>query len=119
MMGKTRGRKSALVLSVENVHTESCGLPPAIAKGQDDDRYVGYFENRYGEQWVVEIDREAKTGVLRGGDIGWDQRVELRNGGVLDILLSRDEQAWLVACWRAATGEALHMSPPGPDGEGN
>ena len=69
-----------LVLSVENTHCDGCGRPPAIVKRQNGDphTYVGYFENQYGEQWVVEIDPKAKTGVLRGGDIAWERAVPLR-----------------------------------------
>ena len=60
------------MLLVENTHCDNCGSPPGIVKRQDDDIYLGYFENRYSEQWVVQIDRRAKTGVLRGGDVGWE-----------------------------------------------
>jgi hypothetical protein len=34
--------------------------------------YFGYFENRYGEQFVFTFDRAAGTGTISGGDLGWD-----------------------------------------------
>jgi hypothetical protein len=40
--------------------------PPIIETNSSDSAYRGYFEHQFGEQWVVKIDREKKTGVLRG-----------------------------------------------------
>jgi hypothetical protein len=66
------------------------------------DRYYGYFQNRFGEQWVFVYDLESKTGELRGGDIGWSTAVVVHDGQV-DIVLGQAERAWLQACWKAAT----------------
>ncbi len=33
--------------------------------------YYGYFENRYGEQFVFTFDRATGTGTVSGGDLGW------------------------------------------------
>ena len=32
----------------------------------------GYFENRYGVQFVFTFDRATGTGTVSGGDLGWD-----------------------------------------------
>ena len=48
-------------------------------------------------------DPETKAGELRGGDIGWETAVPVRDG-VADVMLGKAELAWLFACWTAATG---------------
>ena len=100
--------ESSRVLTIENAHVPECGPPPAIYHRAEDNLYVGYFANRYGEQWVVLIDPAAKMGVLRGGDIGWAEEVPLKDGHMGgDLILGTDERQWLDACWRAACGEPL------------
>src|SRR5438128_575633 len=47
-----------------NTHTASCGEAPTITN-QSDNKYYGYFQNRFGEQWVFVYDHEKKTGELR------------------------------------------------------
>jgi hypothetical protein len=37
------------LLEIDNVHSAECGLPPLL---DGKDKYVRYFENCYGEQWV-------------------------------------------------------------------
>jgi hypothetical protein len=99
-----------LVFSIRNAHTPACGRPPAIHADPRDGVYRGYVENQFGEQWVVEIDRETKTGTLRGGDIEWDRTVPIRDNRVDDdLVLGPDEWAWLAVCWKVATGEMLNL----------
>ena len=93
-----------VVLTVENAHVASCGHPPNIRHSSSANAYVGFFANQFGEQWVLVVDREAKTGVLRGGDIGWETEVPVINGQAVDVILGKDERQWLEACWRAACG---------------
>jgi len=33
--------------------------------------YYGYFENRFGEQFVFTFDRTTQTGTVSGGDLNW------------------------------------------------
>ena len=61
-----------------------------------------YFENRAGEQWVFVCDRVGQTGELRGGDLGWDTVLPVRDGQA-SIVLGEAEAMWLQACWAAAT----------------
>lgn len=97
-----------LVFSVSNSHVAECGLPPAIHDNGSDGDYVGYFRNRYGEQWVVRIDPRTQSGVLRGGDVGWEREIELGAANMTgDIILGKDERQWLAACWMAACGNSL------------
>jgi hypothetical protein len=84
-----------------NKHTAACGVAPAITN-RSGDQYYGYFQNRFGEQWVFVYDPERKVGELRGGDIGWDT-VALVTDGHVEVLLGKAETVWLQACWQAAT----------------
>ena len=106
--------ESNLVLAVENSHVATCGRPPNIRHAASDTSYIGFFAYRFGEQWVLTIDRDAKTGVLRGGDIRWDSQVEIQldanqdevvmvfEGQPNDLILGEEERQWLGACWAAA-----------------
>ena len=69
----------------------------------DRSKYFGYFQNRFGEQWVFVYDPGRRVGELRGGDIGWET-VVIVDGGEADVKLGKAETAWLRACWNAATG---------------
>jgi hypothetical protein len=94
------------LLTIRNNHAAACGDPPIVAAGESD-RYVGYFENRFGEQWVFTYDRANGDAVLRGGDIGWNTNHAVVNGAVGDLILGEEEQAWLRACWLAASGRSV------------
>ena len=54
---------------------------------------------------MLVVDREVKTGVLRGGDIGWETEISVVDGEAIDLVLGEDERQWLEACWRAACGD--------------
>ena len=38
-----------------------------------------------------------------GGDIGWNTVHEVQDGEVGELVLGKEELAWLPACWKAAT----------------
>lgn len=91
------------LLRVNNHHAPSCGDPP-IVNGDDPDTYLGYFENAFGEQWTFSYSRKAQRAVLRGGDVGWNTELVVRDGVVPGLSLGAAEAMWLTACWLAATG---------------
>ena len=95
------------LLEIENIHSEECGQPPTLRKTAGDGKYLGYFQNSYDEQWVIEIDRQNKTGILRAGDVAWEpiRIVDDRITG--DVVIGEDEYAWASTCWRAATASEL------------
>jgi hypothetical protein len=62
-----------LVFVAHNNHDERCGTPPRLRNIDSPGLYYGYFENRYGEQFVLTFDRAAKTGAVLGGDLGWGE----------------------------------------------
>lgn len=87
---------------IENKHSADCGIPPIITN-EKSNKYFGYFENEFGEQWVFVYDPKTKKGELRGGDAGWDNVFEVINGKVFGLLLDASEQKWLEACWESVT----------------
>ena len=94
-------RSEAALFSVSNHHTEKCGKPPAI-DSDDPNTYHGYFENRYGEQFVFAYHRDTGEGTLYGGDLGWEPQ-QVVDGKADGLILSSEEKTWLQACWQAAT----------------
>jgi hypothetical protein len=90
------------ILTISNRHTAACGPPPALSN-EFADIYVGYFENRYGEQWIFTFDRETRQASVRGGDVGWANVHVVRDGRVDGLILAPEEAGWLQACWKAAT----------------
>jgi hypothetical protein len=96
------------VFSAVNFHADGCGMPPDVHDDGSGPMYYGYYVNRHGEQWVVAIDPAAQTGVLRGGDLGWNRAIQISEGQIdRDLLLSPEEHQWLDACWQAACHESL------------
>ena len=62
---------AGLVFAAHNIHDERCGRPPRFRNTDNIGLYYGYFENRYGEQFVFTFDRGTGTGTVSGGDLGW------------------------------------------------
>jgi hypothetical protein len=62
-----------LVFSAHNTHHERCGSPPRLRNSDNTELYYGYFENRYGEQFVFTFDRATGAGTASGGDLGWGE----------------------------------------------
>jgi hypothetical protein len=89
------------ILTIYNRHTAACGAPPAVTN-EAADLYIGYFANRYGEQWIFMFDRATHEATLRGGDVDWGRAHAVRDGRVDELILAPEEAAWLQACWSAA-----------------
>ena len=62
-----------LVFAAFNAHHQRCGAPPRLRNTDSPGLYCGYFENRYGEQFVFTFDRATGTGTVSGGDLGWGE----------------------------------------------
>jgi hypothetical protein len=107
---KTNGSgQEDLVLTVYTNHQADFEAPPGIVKHGNDGTYVGYFENRFGELYVVSIDLQSKTGWLAGHETAWE-RLPIKDGRLsADFVLAPDEAQWLRACWRAATEQELEL----------
>jgi hypothetical protein len=71
--GKGPG-ETGLVFAAHNNHDPSCGPPPRVRNTDNPGQYYGYFENRYGEQFVFTFDRATATVTVSGGDLGWNDR---------------------------------------------
>ena len=59
-----------VLLEVRNHHTSQAGTPLRI-NDDDPNQYIGYFENRFGEQAIV-FDCTTQTANLHLGDAGWE-----------------------------------------------
>jgi hypothetical protein len=73
-MAKPKGQdpgNAGLVFAAHNTHDERCGPPPRLRNTDNPGLYHGYFENRYGEQFIFTFDRATGTGTISGGDLGW------------------------------------------------
>ena len=90
--------------AMRNRHGADCGKPPIVSNDASQ-KYYGYFENFFGEQWVFVYDRETKTAELRGGDAGWQNVFPVADGRADGVILGRDELQWLQTCWTAAIGK--------------
>lgn len=77
---------------------------PAPVIEQRSGRYLGYFENEFGEQLVfVHEDGEPDATVFLG-DVDWEPRRVSDGGGLPDagdLVLNEEERAFLIACWIA------------------
>ena len=80
---------------------------PPIVNGSAENCYVGYFENPHGEKWVFILDPGTGKATLRGGDVGWNTQFDVTNGAAADLILGREEQLWLQACWSSAQKQVV------------
>jgi hypothetical protein len=91
------------LLQISSYHVASCGTPPRTEERAG--QYLGYFENKYGEQMIFVFDRRSGAGQLYAGDAGWETPYEVVDGIAKELILGPEEGLWLRACWEAATGE--------------
>lgn len=92
----------AFMLQIPNHHCEECGTPPVIDCMNESRNYVGYFENFYGEQFILTLDRATKKATLQGGDLGWDKKYDVKvvdsRASVPELILETEVRLWLTAC---------------------
>lgn len=88
------------LLKISNHHVPASGDPP-IVDGEVGNQYIGYFENSFSEQWIFTYDYTTRSATLRGGDIGWNEKIDVTNGCPDNLILGQEEQLWLKACMLA------------------
>jgi hypothetical protein len=88
------------LLEIDNLHSAECGAPPSLDAA---DKYVGYFENGFGEQWMFIGDRKTGEAVIRGGDAGWatEFNLSLKNPCPPTLVLNDAEKHWIITCFMA------------------
>lgn len=69
MTSRRQDERPRATFVADNAHVSGCGEPPAWTT-PGTAGYRGYFENRYGEQWIVHASRDELR--LTSGDIGWE-----------------------------------------------
>jgi hypothetical protein len=77
---------AGLVFAAHNNHDERCGPPPRLRNTANPGLYYGYFENRYGEQFVFTFDWATRTGTVSGGDLGWGDPKSFTLGQLEEVL---------------------------------
>ena len=98
---------SGHLFAVSNNHIPTCGTPPSIP--WEKAIYRGYFENAFGEQWLLWQSDDDKKVRLHGGDLGWEDVTtftleELAGPEVrISIILNDAERGWLLGCLTAIT----------------
>jgi hypothetical protein len=97
------------LLRVRNHHATAA---PAIEERPG--RYLGYFENKFGEQLVfINEDGEVDAAVFHG-DVDWEPRRVTDASGlpeVGDLVLNDEEHAFLIACWIATAWRREDAQP--------
>lgn len=76
--------------------------PPAIEERPG--RYIGRFENAFGEQLAFVHDAGETDGTLYHSDLDWKPNRVSDVGGMPDLgdlILNREERAFVCACWIA------------------
>jgi hypothetical protein len=99
-MEKPKGQDpgaAGLVFAAHNTHDEGCGPPPRLRNTDHPALYHGYFENRYGEQFVFTFDQATGTGTVSGGDLGWGDARSFTLGLLDEALRSTQDLATQVA----------------------
>ena len=99
---------TAHLLTIPNRHSTECGDPAIDIEG----KFVSYFTSRNRDQWVFVGDYGTMQVKLYGGDVGWDQVVELSADQMISPYMhSEDELFWLMSCWmsfRRITSEEFY-----------
>ena len=84
---------AGFVFAAHNNHDPRCGWPPRVRNTDNPGLYYGYFENRYGEQFVFTFDRATGTGTVSGGDLGWGDPQAFTRGLLDEALRSTQDLA--------------------------
>lgn len=85
------------IFTIDNNHIVSCGKIPEIDK---ENKYLGYYENEFGEQFFFIGDYVNKNAIIRGGDFGWETEIEINLGMKnFDYIFSMSEILWICCCF--------------------
>jgi hypothetical protein len=88
-------------------HATVTGHHPDLNLEPSADRYVSYWENMVGEQWVFVAER-GKPGKLTGVDVDW-KVYDVTDDGMGrpvvsgGLIIDGAERTWLTACWEGST----------------
>lgn len=90
-------RMKADIFTINNHHISSCGTIPGIDK---ENKYLGYYENKYGEQFFFIGDYDNKKAIIRGGDFGWETEIEISLGMTeFNYIFDYLEILWISNCF--------------------
>ena len=93
------------IFTIENSHIKASGKIPRIDK---EGKYLGYYENEHREQFFFIGDHERKKAIIRGGDFGWEEEIEISLGMTkFDFIFSNSEIIWISSCFSTMTGNSF------------
>lgn len=87
------------LLRISNFQCKDSGKPPNLVL--EPGQFVSYFENHYGEQWMLVVAKGKNSATLYGGDIKWTEPVKMDAPYWLDNInlhLNREELHWILSC---------------------
>ncbi len=102
------------LLTLYNRHNAACGEPPHLTNN-DRGRYIGYFANEHGDQWLFVDDPPTGTAILRCGDANWATTYRIHGPDDLPSHMNDAERTWARICWQAASfsmRERAQMAAP-------
>ena len=70
----SKSHKGVPVLQIDNLHPSECGAPPTVDATA---KFVSYFENGFGEQWVLVGDKASGKAAVYAGDCQWRKSIEV------------------------------------------
>lgn len=89
------------IFEVGDHHPKGEKLPPRVKDNTSSRRYLGYFENHFGEQSIFVFDYATGEGFVFCGDAGWEVYL-VREGVAVELMLNEEEKKWLRNCWETA-----------------
>jgi hypothetical protein len=96
-----RASEGEAIFEVQDHHPKGEKLPPQVTDNTPSRRYLGYFENHFGEQSIFVFDYAAGEGFVFSGDAGWEV-YPVREGVAVELMLNEEEKRWLRNCWETA-----------------
>lgn len=90
------------IFTIKNYHIEDSGK---ILNLELEGKYIGYYENTYGDQFIFIGDPDSGRATVKGGDLGWENEIVLFDGmGKVDWVLSYEEILWMSHCYSTMMG---------------
>ena len=69
-----------------------------------ENRYISVFENKYGNQVVISVDRQDRRGTVMHSDADWQPYPVSSSAPLPAMNLEEAEIIWLASCWIAILG---------------
>jgi hypothetical protein len=85
-------------LKLNNV---GCPKEEQVFTNDGSNRYVGFFQNDFGEALIFVQEKGQAEASLYHADMEWEPQ-KINHPVDIPIILSEEERYWLAACWEAS-----------------